>query len=223
MEAVKDGLIEQALARAVLDKSSKELRDALLTEVWAQHHEELYAQALQDVTQQQQAAEDARRERWEAQKAQERRELAREADGLIVEGIAKGMAAERQEFEERRQRLRAQRDAAKARADVAEGWIVELIKELLPPDSRRILLRHPEITKFRLATLNAILSRFGLEVRARLTDTPEFVATETGPQRWEQMSRFRLISAVPGVVDETADEDEDAGAMAEASPDGTTV
>jgi hypothetical protein len=72
--------------------------------------------------------------------------------------------------------------------------------------------------------LNAILRRFGFEVRSRLTDTSQLVATEVGPQRWEQRSRFRLVTVTPpGVVDETADEDEDAGALAEASPDDPTV
>ena len=46
-----------------------------------------------------------------------------------------------------------------------------------------------------------------MAVKARLTDTPQFVATEVGPQRWEQMSRFRLTTVVPGMIDETADED----------------
>jgi len=223
MEAVKDGLIEQALAKSILDKSSKELRDALLAEVWERHKEELLQHAVEQLRQEQQEADEVRRERWQAQKAQERRALEKEADQLIAEGIQQGMRDERQEFEERRQRLISQRDEARARADAAEAWIVEHIKELLP-DGRQILMRDPEITTFRLHTLNTILSRFGLEVRARLTDTPEVVATEVGPQRWEQRSRFRLTTVTPsGVVDETADEDEDAGTLAEASPDGTTV
>jgi hypothetical protein len=75
MEVEKAGLIETALARAVLDKSSKELRDALLAEVWAQHQEELLQQALEQVRQEQQEAEEARRELWETRKAQERRAL----------------------------------------------------------------------------------------------------------------------------------------------------
>jgi hypothetical protein len=218
MEEVKEALIEQALARAVLEKSSKELREALLSEVWERHKEELRQQAVEQKRQEDQEADEARQERWQAQKAEQRRALEREADELIVEGIAKGMADERQEFEERRQRLRAQRDEARTRADAAEGWIIEHVKELLP-DGRRTLLHDPEITKFRLHTLNAILSRFGLEVRARLTDTPQVVATEVGPQHWEQRSRFRLVTVAPGVVDETDDEDENAGAIAEASAD----
>jgi hypothetical protein len=221
MEAVKDELIEQALAKSILDKSSQELRDALVAEVWAQHREELRQRATEEVNREQQAADESRRERWQAQKAEQRRALEREADQLIAEGIEHGMRDERQEFEERRQRLISQRNEARARADAAEAWIVEHIKELLPPDGRRVLLHDPEITKFRLHTLNGILSRFGLEVKARLTDTPQVVACEVGPQRWEQRSRFRLTTITPvGVIDETADEDEDAGALAEASADG---
>jgi hypothetical protein len=222
MEAVKEELIEQALARAVLDKSSQELRDALLTEVWERHKEELRQQAVEQVRQEQQEAEEARQERWQAQKAQERRVLEKEAEQLIQEGINRGMADERQEFEERRQRLRSQRDAWKTRAELAEAWIAEHIKELLPGE-RRVLLRDPEITRFRLHTLNLILSRLGLEVRAKLTDTPQVVACEVAPARWEQRSRFRLTSVAPGVVDEEADEDEDAGAQVEASQDGATI
>src|SRR5919109_3446477 len=183
MEAVKEELIEQALARAVLDKSSQELRDALLTEVWERHKEELRQQAVEQVRQEQQEAEEARQERWQAQKAQERRVLEKEAEQLIQEGINRGMADERQEFEERRQRLRSQRDAWKTRAELAEAWIAEHIKELLPGE-RRVLLRDPEITRFRLHTLNLILSRLGLEVRAKLTDTPQVVACEVAPARW---------------------------------------
>jgi hypothetical protein len=70
-------------------------------------------------------------------------------------------------------------------------------------------------------TLNLILSRLGFEVRARLTDTPQLVATEVGPQHWEQRSRFKLVTVAPGVVDETAEEDEDTGAQIEVSQDGT--
>jgi hypothetical protein len=221
MEAVNDGLVEQALARAVLDKSSQELRDALLTEVWEQHKEELRQRATEEVKQEQQEADESRRERWQAQKAEQRRALEREADQLIAEGIQQGMADERQEFAERRQELISQRNAARTRATAAEAWIVEHIKELIP-DDRRVLLRDPEITKFRLHSLNVILSRFGLQVRARLTDTPQVVATEVGPARWEQRSRFRLVTMAPGVVDEEPDEDEDAGAMIEVPTNGQT-
>jgi hypothetical protein len=217
-----DGLVEQALARAVLDKSSKELRDALIAEVWAQHHEELLQQALEQVHQEQRGKLDALEERLRGRIAEERHAMEAEAEQLIAEGIQQGMAEERQEFTERRTRLRAQRDEWKARATEAEAWIVDHVKELLP-DGRRVLLRDPELTKFRLHTLNLILSRFGLEVRARLTDTPQVVACEVGPQHWEQRSRFRLVTVAPGVID-AEDEDEDAGALteAEASQDGTT-
>jgi hypothetical protein len=214
MEAVKEGLIEQALATAVLDKGNAELQEALLAVLWERKQPELYERALEQVRQEQQVAEGARQERWQAQKAQARRALAQEAEQLIAEGIQQGMADDRQ-------RLRAQRDEWKAHATVAEAWIVEHVKELLPHE-RRVLLRDPEITTFRLHTLNLLLSRFGLEVRARLTDTPQVVACEVGPQRWEQRSRFRLTTITPtGVKDETADEDEDAGAQVEASQEST--
>jgi hypothetical protein len=71
------------------------------------------------------------------------------------------------------------------------------------------LLRSPELTTFRLHTLNTILATHGLAVKARLTDTPQVVATEIGPSRWEQRSRFRLTTLVPGVIDDEADADED--------------
>jgi phage-related minor tail protein len=182
MEVEKTGMIEQALAKAVLDKSGKELRDALLAEVWAQHREELLQQALEQVRHEQQKAEESRKERWEGQKAQERRELVKEAEQLIQEGIDRGMADERQDFEERRQRLIRQRDEAKARADDAETWIVGHIKTLFPSDGGRLLLRNPEIRQFRMYSVNRILSRFGLAVRAKVTDTAQVVATEIGPQ-----------------------------------------
>jgi hypothetical protein len=81
-----------------------------------------------------------------------------------------------------------------------------------------VLLRNAEIRKFRLYTLNLILSRVGFEVKARLTDASP-IATEIAAQHWQQRSRFRLVRVVPGVADET--DDEDAGAQAEVSPDGT--
>jgi hypothetical protein len=72
-------------------------------------------------------------------------------------------------------------------------------------------------------SLNLILSRVGFEVKARLTDTTEVVATEVGASHWEQKSRFRLVTIVPGVMDEEADKDEagEAAAVPEASQDGT--
>jgi hypothetical protein len=191
--------------------------------VWAQHREELLQEVLAQVRQEQQEAEEARQERWQAQKAQERRAMEKEAEQLIAEGVHQSMAEERQEFEERRQRLRTQRDAARARPAAAEAWIVDHIKELLP-DGRRVLLRDPEITKFRLYSLNTILRRLGFEVKARFTDTPQLVATEVGPQHWEQRSRFRLTSIVPGVIDTEAGKDEagEPAAVPEASADGET-
>jgi hypothetical protein len=135
--------------------------------------------------------------------------------------VASGIREKEEEFEERRQRLIRQRNEWKARATEAEAWIADHLKQLLP-DGQQVLLRGPEIQQFKEYRLNAILSRIGLQVRSRLTDTPQVVATEVGPARWEQRSRFRLITVTPGVVDETADDDEDAGALAlpEASTDG---
>jgi len=151
MEAVKEGLIEQALATAVLDKGSAELHEALLTVLWERKQPELYARALEQVRQDQQEAEATRQERWQAQKAEQRRALEKEADQLIAEGVAKGIADERQEFEERRQRLIGQRNAARTRATDAEAWIIEHIKVLLP-DGRNVLLRDAEIPRFGVHT-----------------------------------------------------------------------
>jgi hypothetical protein len=214
------GRIDRAgpLATAVLDKSSPELQEALLAVLWERKQPELYARALEEVRQAQQEAEATRQERWQAQKAQERRALETEAEQLIAEGISQGMADERQDFEERRQRLISQRDEARARADRAEAWIIDHLKALLP-DGRRVLLRNSELTKFRLHTVNLILTRLGYEIRARLTDTPQLVATEVGPSHWEQKSRFRLTTIVPGVMDEM--DDEDTSAPVEASQGGT--
>ena len=127
------------------------------------------------------------------------------------------MAEERQDFEARRQRLISQRNEARTRAAEAESWIVDHIAHLLP-DGSRVLLRNAEITRFRLHTLNTILQRAGLEVRSRLTDAPP-IATEVGPQHWEQRSRFRLITVVPGVIDQ-ADDEADEPVVPEASANG---
>jgi hypothetical protein len=218
MEAVKDGLVEQALARAVLDRSSKELRQSLLSEVWEQHKEELREQALEQVREEQREADEARRERWQAQKAEERRALEREVAQTAEADKHREMAEERLEFEERRQRLIRQRHEWKVRATDAEAWIADHLKHLFP-DGQQILLRDPEITTFRLHTVNLILSRVGLEVKSRATDTPRQVATEVGPARWEQRSRFRLTTITPGVIDEEDDEDPDTSAEVEASQD----
>jgi hypothetical protein len=121
----------------------------------------------------------------------------------------RAMAAEREEFETRLGRLIAQRDAWKARAVMAEEWVIDHIRHLLPDESY-VLLRHAEISRLRLHTANAVLQHAGLEIRSRLTDAAP-VAVETGPACWEQRSRFRLIRVSSGVVDETADGDEDAG------------
>jgi hypothetical protein len=220
MEAVQEGLIGQALATAVLDKSSPELQEALLAVLWERKREELLQQALEQVREEQRGTLEALEERLRGRMAQARRDMEREADEVIQQGIHQGLANEREDFAERRQRLIRQRNEWKARASDAEAWITSHIQELLPA-GRRVLLRGPEITKFRLHSLNLILSRLGFEVKAQLTDTMEIVACEVGPQHWEQKSRFRLVTVVSGVVDET--DDDEPAAVPEASADGATI
>jgi hypothetical protein len=215
-----DELVQGALARAVLDKSSKELRDALVAEVWAQHQEELLQKALEQVRTEQEGTLEALKERLRGRIAEERHAMEREVTQIAEADKNREMAEERQEFEERRLRLINQRNMWKSRATAAEAWIADHIKQLFP-DGQEVLLRDPEIRQFKLYSANAILTSVGLKVKSRLTDTPQVVATEVGPQRWEQQSRFKLVTVALGAIDE--EEDEDAGAVAEASPDGSTV
>jgi len=217
METMTHDLILDGVAEAILSQpGSSKLEEAILNKVWERHQEALYARALDQVRQEQQEADEARREAWRVQKAQERRALEREAAQTAEADKDREMAEERQDFEERRQRLRAQRDEARTRASEAEAWIVDHITHLLP-DGSRVLLRHAELTRFRQHTLNAILQHVGLEVRSRLTDAPP-MSVEVGPQRWEQRSRFQLVRVTPGAIDRE-DEDEQPAAVAEGSQD----
>ena len=164
MVEVKDGLVEQALAKAVLEKSSQELRDALLAEVWERHRETLEAQALETVRREHQRELASLKEHLRDEAAKERRALRTELE-LELERRYRQQEHELDlEMAARLARRRAARETARQERDRAERLLLALVKQVLSPQAKRYLA-DAGVTELDVFTVNQVLAKFGVRVR----------------------------------------------------------
>jgi hypothetical protein len=215
--------VQQALARTVLEKSSRELREALLAEVWAQHREALQQQAFEAVRREHQhelaRLEEALRDRF----ARERQGLEHELEAELERRWQAEQHRLEEDMGERLQRLRTTREGWKARAEAAEAQLVFLIQQLLSEERRRYL-RDSHVEKLDLSGLNGILHRHGLAIRAAARPSERVVKTMLGPNRLEDRHVFwieRVDPSRPPVEEDDEDEPADTPALppaAEACP-----
>jgi hypothetical protein len=201
--------VQHALARTVLEKSSRELREALLAEVWVQHREALQQQALEAVREEHRHELAAREEALKDRFAQERkvleRELAQQEDVLY----AKLTQDFTEEYGDRIGRLKQTRESWKARAEAAEAQLVFLLQQLLHEERRRYLA-DSHVEKLDLAGLNNILHRHGWAIRSAARPSERVVKTMLGPNRLVDHHIFWLEHVDPSrpPVEESDDEEE---------------
>jgi hypothetical protein len=201
--------IEQALARTVLEKSSRELREALLAEVWAQHREALQQQAVEAVRSEHQhelaRLEEALRDRF----ARERQGLEHELEGELERRWQAEQRRLDEDMGERLQRLRQTRESWKARAEAAESQLTFLLTQLLSEERRRYL-RDSHIEKLDIVGLNGILHRHGWAIRSAARPSERVVKTMLGPNRVEDRHVFWIARVDPGrpPVEEDDEEEE---------------
>jgi hypothetical protein len=203
--------VQEALARTVLEKSSKELREALLAVLWAEHREALERQALEAIRAEHQhelaRLEEAVKDRAAQERQALERELAQEEERLY----AKLTQDFTEEYGERLQRLRQTRESWKARAEAAESQLVFLIQQLLSEERRRYL-RDSHVEKLDLGGLNGILHRHGWAIRSAARPSERVVKTMLGPNRLEDRHVFWIEHVDPGrpPVEEDDEEEEPA-------------
>jgi hypothetical protein len=215
MENPIEAGVQQALARTVLEKSSRELREALLAEVWAQHREALEQQAFEAVRAEHAHALAAREEALKDRYAQERKQLEHELENELERRWQTEQRRLDEDMGERLQRLRQTREGWKARAEAAEAQLVFLLTQLLSEERRRYL-RDSHVEKLDLSGLNRLLAPHGWAIRAAARPSERVVKTMLGPNRLEDRHVFWLEHVDPERA--PVDEDEDDEEAAETPP-----
>jgi hypothetical protein len=213
-DVIEEG-IQQALTKTLLSQMSGDVLDRLLAEVWAQHREELQAQALDAVREEHRQALEDLQERLRDGVAQERRQLERDADALVEQGIRDGIADEKLDYEDRLAELRGQRNQAREQRDMASHLLLELVRQLLGP--KPVYLSSHGVAELDLYRLNTVLSRHGLRVKSRKTVSERQVQTRLDLTRVEPRTVFWLES-VPVGTSPAPDEDDEEDTPAEPVP-----
>jgi hypothetical protein len=212
-QIVENG-IQAAVAKTLLGNMSGDIIARLLEELWRQKAPELQQRALAQVRDEHQhalqASEEALRDRYAAQRKALEHELSQQEEVLY----AKLDRDLQQEYGDRLATLRAQRTAARARAEQAEAQLVFLLTQLLHEERRRYLA-DSHIERLDLAGLNAIVHRHGWAIRSAARPSERAVKVMLGPNRVETHHVFWLVHVDPArpPVDEP-DEDEPADAPA---------
>jgi hypothetical protein len=195
-EAIQQG-IREAQVKLIVQELDEDYFKLIVEEVYRRKRPELEGRCLEELKAAHAGELSALKEQLRDEGARHKKAVEREADRLIEEGITRGIADERLDYDERIARLKVQRDEARNRANLAESLLVHIMKELV--GDRRVYLFSGGngIHQFPLHTLNSGLARHGLTVKAKQTASERQVACQIDPQNWADRSLFWIDTIMP--------------------------
>lgn len=190
--------LERAQAKTVIAELDQPFLDALRSELYDRWHDQLVAQAREELTPEYEAKFQRRCERWQDDHAGYKRTLQDEYDAQRERDREQDRRRLRRAFEERLETAQEAQAQAEQRVAQTDEQLLMLIKALLP-EGQKPFLRECGIETLDVWGLNQqILHRHGLQIHYELTaSTQRLVNIRTKEALWERATRFWLAPYEP--------------------------